>query len=80
MKPTISRDVHYVSYGTPVQKDGFQAFPATCRAAKVTDVNDDDTIDIVVFNPSGIFFQHRVRLDETGCDSGTWHWPERVDS
>jgi hypothetical protein len=37
MKPSISRDVHYVSYGTPGGE-----FPSVCRAAKVTEVNPDN--------------------------------------
>lgn len=79
MKPSISRDVHYLSHGTPYRSDNSQVFPSRCRAAKVTDVHDDGTIDVCVFNPSGLFFQHNVNRDDTAEAGGTWHWPERVN-
>lgn len=80
MKPSISRDVHYVSYGTPGGE-----FPSVCRAAKVTEVNADDPnhVGLFVMNPTGVFFHSLANggchLDEEGKRGGTWHWPERVD-
>lgn len=67
MKPSISRDVHYVAHGTPVRADGSQAFASTCRAAKVTEVDPDDPdrVGLVVFNPSGLFFHP---LSAGGCE------------
>ncbi len=82
--PSVGRDVHYVSHGTPIRPDGSQAFPKKCRAAKITEVDPDDSdrVGLVVLNPTGFFFH---ALSDGGCtyDSqdkpgGTWHWPERV--
>lgn len=87
MKPTVNRLVHYISHGTPVRKDGTQAFPSRCRAAVVTEVPADprdsieeQTVGLAVINPTGFFFHP---LSEGGSsyseehEGGTWHWPER---
>lgn len=85
MKPTIGRIVHYVSYGTP----GGEFLPEH-RAAIVTAVHLDDhgssggelqpSLDLCVLNPTGIFFNQRVRYDTTTQPrGGTWHWPERAE-
>jgi len=75
-QPSIGRDVHYVSYGTPGGE-----YPSVCRAAKITEVGEYpdavDSVALCVFNPTGLFFNQDVRHDE-GKGSGTWHWPERV--
>lgn len=34
---------------------------------------------LAVMNPTGMFFNREVRLDEDDHNSGTWHWPERVE-
>lgn len=67
--PTINRMVHYMSYGS---KDG--RYEATCRAAVVTEVHDEDNVGLCVLNPTGIFFDRNVRLDDDQ-GPGTWHWP-----
>jgi hypothetical protein len=83
--PTVGRVVHYVSYGTPVQADGSQAYTAQCRAAVVTQVLDTDpktgqpNVGLCVLNPTGQFFNPDIPYsDESGHAGGTWHWPERV--
>jgi hypothetical protein len=65
MRPTVGRDVHYVSAGSPVREDGTQQYPSTCRAAKITEVgiHDDDVIGLMVINPTGIHFHG---LDQGG--------------
>lgn len=70
--PTVGRIVHYRSYGTP---DG--EYEPKCRAAIVTEVSPIPlgVVDLAVVNPSGLFFDRNVRLDETGTRGGTWHWP-----
>jgi len=83
--PSISRDVHYVSAGSADGK-----FPRTCRAAKVTEVDDPNgtnadlqRVGLMVMNPTGIHFRP---LSEGGAKYDgsddpapyTWHWPERV--
>ena len=94
MRPTVGRDVHYVSAGSPVRADGTQQYPSTCRAAKITEVNDFDggTIGAMVINPTGVHF---IGLDQGGVKEavaacvndngpnaslipGTWHWPAQV--
>ena len=69
-KPSIGRIVHYRSYGTPGGE-----FASEDRAAIITAVHDDESVDLCVINPTGLFFNQRVR---PGYAGGTWHWPERV--
>lgn len=83
-KPSVGRIVHYVSHGTPVREDGSQAFPPTCRAAVVTEVDSAEQyrVGLAVLNPTGQFF-HSLKAggcmaDFTEQQGGTWHWPERV--
>lgn len=68
--PTVGRIVHYVSYGTPGGE-----YPSTCRAAVIAAVRDGH-VDLVVFNPEGLFFNHSVPQQEPLGPGGTWHWPE----
>lgn len=71
-KPTVGRIVHYVSYGTPGGE-----FKSQCRAAVVAGVPSGDyEADLVVLNPTGLFF-NRCMADFTEGQGGTWHWPER---
>lgn len=82
MSASVSRVVHYVSYGTPGGE-----YTSECRAAVVTALDtpagvDDSTperVSLAVLNPEGFFFNREVPYDE-GKAGGTWHWPERVDS
>jgi hypothetical protein len=91
-KPSISRAVHYVSYGTPGGE-----YSSTCRAATIVEVGawldimedfpadgrvmyqnwDEEACVLFVMNPSGLFF-NTCKHDENKAP-GTWHWPERVD-
>lgn len=85
-RPTVSRTVHYVSYGTPGGE-----YTSECRAAIVTAVddyqypalNEDGThighVSLCVLNPEGMFFNKTVRHDEADKRGGTWHWPEREE-
>lgn len=76
MKPSIGRIVHYRSYGTPGGE-----FASTCRAAIVTQVNDEHGISVglCAINPTGLFFHEDCVEDQGNTDGGTWHWPERVE-
>lgn len=75
--PSVGDDVHYISYGTPGGE-----FKSACRAAKITatwsEVLDrvSDHVSLVVFNPTGLYFNLDVPYDEDGKVPGTWHWPE----
>lgn len=77
MKPTISRIVHYQSYGTP----GGEYLPAP-RAAIITACNPwpEETgaldVSLCVLNPTGMFFTDRVPFAETPTP-GHWNWPPR---
>lgn len=83
--PRIAQTVHYMSYGTPVQPDGSQAYPSVCRAAIVTavDTYQDSEADgvhvghvsLCVLNPDGMFFNRAVFRDEDHRRGGTWHLP-----
>jgi hypothetical protein len=73
--PSIGRIVHYVSYGTPGGE-----FPSEHRAAIIAGVPEDaeeNTVDLVVFNPQGLFFNRVPWSFEP--KGGTWHWPELVE-
>lgn len=76
-QPSVGRIVHYVSHGTPPREDGTQAYSSECRAAIITAVGAEGYVSLAVFNPTGMFFNERVRYDEQQA-GGTWHWPERV--
>lgn len=80
MTPSVGRVVHYSSHGTPVREDGSQAYESQCRAAVVTEVNDDParSVGLAVLNPTGMFFPSAIPYDESGS-GGSWHWPERVE-
>lgn len=81
--PSVGRIVHYVSRGSA---DG--VFPATCRAAIVTDVPPDagdHMAGLAVLNPTGMHFAQGVPYVDRGPMGegavpvgGSWHWPERV--
>lgn len=80
-KPSVSRNVHYVSYGTPGGE-----YPSECRAAiiaavpkKATRARPATAVDLVVLNPEGVFFNKACRQDEETKAGGTWHWPEIVE-
>jgi hypothetical protein len=80
VKPSVGRIVHYVSYGTPGGE-----YKSECRAAivaAVIDGGDCDLVDLVVLNPTGLFF-NRCAYDAGGEPAhrgGTWHWPEKVEA
>lgn len=78
IEPSIVRNVHYVSHGTPVQEDGTQAYQSVCRAAIITAVTDTEHVDLCVLNPTGLFFNQSVPYSADAKMPGTWHWPERA--
>jgi len=97
MRPFVGETVHYVSHGTPVRDDGTQAFTPQCRAAIIAAVpkylleepmdgcpNGTDgewLADLAVFNPTGLFFQQNLKLDQhLPGDGGTWHYQEDCGS
>jgi hypothetical protein len=73
MTPSVGRIVHYVSYGTPGGE-----YTSQCRAAIIAGVIEIDELDLVVFNPTGLFF-NRCLHDEHDKRGGSWHWPEHVE-
>lgn len=72
MVPSVGRMVHYQSYGTP----GGEYTPQP-RAAVITFLNDDDTVNLCVFNPTGTFFNLRVAYS-ADPKPGHWNWPPLV--
>lgn len=81
-QPSVSRIVHYVSYGTPPKPDGSQAFAGACRAAVITEAGgaagDHPAVaqnpaaqiaGLCVLNPTGLFFSQGVPEDQ-GADAG----------
>jgi hypothetical protein len=70
--PVLGEDIHYLSYGTPLDE-----YPQACRAAKVTEQDDDVRwVSLVVFNPTGLFFNDTVSFDPDVELGGSWHRPE----
>lgn len=71
-KPSIGRIVHYQRYGSPGGEHESKPSPAI-----ITDVLEDGaTVDIMVFNPNGLYF-NRTPYSETP-KPGHWSWPPRV--
>lgn len=71
--PSVGRMVHYVSHGSPVQPDGTQRYTSQCRAAVITEVDQDPPagaeheVGLCVLNPEGSFFLRGVAYhDGTG--------------
>lgn len=85
MSPSVGRIVHYQSYGTP----GGEYLPSP-RAAVIAAVVApdavtapgavpvDDTCDIVVFNPQGLFFNRTMHAPGDVPTPGCWNWPPRT--
>lgn len=73
-KPTIGRIVHYQAHGSP---DG--THKSLARAAVITEVFSDECVSLCVLNPTGMYFNTSVQLDEAVVPrGGTWHWPPRA--
>lgn len=80
MIPSIGRNVHYTSHGSPVLPDGTQKYKPLTRAAIITDVPTDASVLVVglcILNPTGMFFDEAVPYSETP-QPGHWSWPPRV--
>ncbi len=80
-RPSVGGIVHYVSYGTPGGE-----YSRECRAAIVTETGVNDIVGLFVANPTGLFLNRGVWLDEgkpdlatrragegTGLCDGKWH-------
>lgn len=74
MTPSVGRIVHYVSRGSADGK-----YQPKCRAAIVTEVCFDGTLDLAVLNPQGLFFDLAVSESDHEHYGGSWHWPERIE-
>jgi hypothetical protein len=72
MKPSIGRIVRYVSYGTPGGEFAPEHRAAIIAGFQEAD-NDALVVDLVVFNPQGLFFNRVPYSAEP--KGGTWHWP-----
>jgi hypothetical protein len=70
--PSIGRIVFYHTFGTPKGE-----YKSKAVAAIITQVNDDGSCGLCVFNPTGLFFNTIVPYD-SGLAPGTWSWPPRV--
>ena len=81
----IGTSVHYVSFGTPGGEYTSQCRAATITAVvPITDMDRaqaeieswdyiPEIADLVVLNPTGLFFNQRAMQDEIGKRGGTWH-------
>lgn len=66
MIPTVGRLVYYKSYGTPGGE-----FLSVDRAAIITQVHSEESVDLCVVNPGGLFFNISV---QRGDKPGQWDW------
>ncbi len=64
--PAIGTIVHYVSHGSP---DG--TYKSECRAAMISGYTEDQAAQLVVFNPTGLFFN--ICYYDHPTEGGTWH-------
>jgi hypothetical protein len=75
MEPSVGRVVHYVSYGTPRGE-----YKPECRAAIITELTADpahpDQVALVVFSPTGSFFNRAVPYNEGAETSGSPDCPD----
>lgn len=71
--PAVCRIVHYNAYGTP----GGEYKPVP-RAAVIAEVLSETKVNLVVFNPKGIFFTEAELSEESPPEPGSWSWPPYV--
>lgn len=68
MTPQLGQRVYYQSHGSP---DGRHASEA--RVALVTRVHGPRVVDVVVLNPTGLFFNLEASLDDSPTPrGGSW--------
>ena len=82
--PSVRRMVSYFSHGSPDGK-----YKSEDRAAVITAVHEapagtpiaeaptGQTVDLCIFNPTGLFFTQGVPFSETP-KAGHWTWPPYV--
>lgn len=76
-KPTVGRDVHYHSYGTPGGE--YKSKPIAAKVTQVSDDPDDLVIGLMIMNPTGLFFNTAVpHAPDDKPTPGHWNWPPRV--
>lgn len=73
MTPTIGCIVRYRAHGSP----NGQHEPEQ-RAAIIAKVHDERTVDLMVVNPTGLFFNQSCKYDESGLTPGSWFWPPHL--
>lgn len=75
--PSIGRIVHYTNLG---DRDG--QYPPSVIAAMITKVNDDGTVALKAFYPTGLFDMPSVHETDAAPGSeaarGRWAWPPYV--
>ena len=73
-QPSVGRIVHYTNLG---DKDG--KYPPQTLAALITAVNDDGSVALKVFYPTGMFDMPSVEQTDAEAGSedarGHWCWP-----
>jgi len=70
----VGDTVHYVSSGSA---DGH--YPATCRAAMITEKRGDMRVALAVFNPTGVHFDQEVNWSAGGQKLQPRTWHERTE-
>jgi hypothetical protein len=72
MEPTVGRTVHFYPKQECITPESMEKY-----AAIITQVNKDQTVELVTFGPNSVYFQHGVSFAETP-EHGKWSWPPRV--
>lgn len=71
-KPSVGRVVHFA----PPQECVGPA-SLTCYPAMITQVNPDETVELVTFGPNSVYFQHGISFSDEP-KPGCWSWPPRI--
>ena len=63
-----------VIYRHPGTADGTSLGPVQTSPAIVQDLNEDGTVSLWVFGPTGLFMNDRTHYGDGPCQ---WSWPKR---
>ncbi len=71
-KASVGRTVHFAPPQECVGPASLTLYPAI-----ITQVNPNETVELVTFGPNSVYFQHGIGFALEG-KPGCWSWPPRV--